>query len=76
MFPRVFWIQLGWNNIELDLFTFDANLLALNQFARSPRSEFMFVYRSSIHFDEEKTVVSSAKDITLECIKQFAMSFT
>ena len=71
VFPRVIWIPLGWNNIESNLFTFNANL-----FERSSISEFTFLYKSSIHLDDEKTVVSSAKDITLECVKQFAMSFT
>ena len=29
-----------------------------------------------MHFDDKNTVVSSANDINLECVKQFAMSFT
>ena len=77
VFPRVIWIPLGWNKIELYLFTFNANLFALNQFERSSRSEFTFVYKLSVHLDDEKPVVSSAKDITLECdFKQVALSFT
>ena len=76
VFPRVSWLPFGWNNIQLDLFMFNASLLALNQFVRSSRSEFIFWYKSFTHFDEKNTVVSSANDINLECVKQFAMSFT
>ena len=76
VFPRVFWFPFGWNSIQLDLFTFNASLLALNQFVRSSISEFIFLYKSFMHFDEKNTVVSSANDINLECVKQFAMSFT
>ena len=76
LFPRLFWFPFGWNNIQLDLFTFNASLLALNQFVRSSRSEFIFLYKSFMHFDEKNTVVSSANDFNLECVKQFAMSFT
>ena len=78
VFPRVFWFPFGWNNIELDLFTFNASLLALNLFVRSSISEFIFVYKSFMQFDEKNTVtvVSSANDINLECVNQFAMSFT
>ena len=76
VFPRVYWFPFGWNNIQLDLFMFTASLLALNQFIRSSRSEFIFLYKSFMHFDEKNTVVSSAKDSNLECVKQFAMSFT
>ncbi len=28
-----------------------------------------------MHFDEKNTVVSSANDMNLKCVKQFAMSF-
>ena len=76
VFPRVFWFPFGWNSIQLDLFTFNASLFALNQLVRSSRSEFIFLYKSFMHFDDKNTVVSSAKDINLECVKQFAMSFT
>ena len=62
--------------MQLDLFTFNASLFALNQLVRSSRSEFIFLYKSFMHFDDKNNVVSSAKDINLECVKQFAMSFT
>ena len=73
VFPRVFWFPFGRNSIQLDLFTFYASLLALNQFVRSSISEFIFLYKSFMHFDEKNTVVSSANDINLECVKQFAL---
>ena len=76
VFPSVFWFPFGWNNIQLDLFTFNASLFALNQSVRSSRSEFIFLYKSSMHRDDKNTVVSSAKYINFECVKQFAMSFT
>ena len=72
-----YWIDA----IQLDLFMFNASLFALNQFVRSSRSEFIFcinhiLYESLMHFGDKNTVVSSAKDINLECVKQFAVSFT
>ena len=77
VFPSVFWFPFSWNNIQLDLFTFNASLFALNQFETSSRSAFIFLYKSSyMHRDDKNTVVSSAKYINLECVKQFAMSFT
>ena len=76
VFPRVFWFPFGWNNIQLDLITFNASLFALHQFEISSRSEFILLYKSFMHFGDKNTVVSSAKDINLECVKQFAMSFT
>ena len=76
VFPIVFWFPFSWNNKQLDLFTFNASLFALKQFERSSRSEFIFLYKSSMHRDDKNTVVSSAKYINLECVKQFAMSFT
>ena len=74
VFPRVIWIPLGWNNIELDLFTFNANQFAVRKIIKIRVHNLK--YKLSIHFDDEKTVVSSAKYITLECGKQFVMSFT
>ena len=76
VFPKYFWFPFGWNNIQLYLLTFNASLLALNQFVRSSKSEFIFLYKSFMHFDDQNTVVSSANDINLECVKQLAMSFT
>ena len=76
VFPSVFWFPFSWNNIQLDLFTFNASLFDLNQFERLSRSEFIFLNKSSMHRADKNTVVSSAKDINLECVKQFAMSFT
>ena len=73
VFPRVFWFPFGWNNIQLHLFTFNPSLLALSDH-QDPSS--YFLYKSFMHFDEKNTVVSSANDINLECVKQFAMSFT
>ena len=76
VFPRVFWFPFRWNNIQLDLFTFNASLFALKKLERSSRSDFIFLYKSSMHRDDKNTIVSSAKYINLECVKQFAMSFT
>ena len=69
VFSRVFWFPFGWNNIQLDLFRFNVSLFALNQFVRSSRSEFIFLYKSCMYFDDKNTVVSSAKYINLECVK-------
>ena len=75
VFPRVFLFPFGWNNIQLDVFTFNASLIA-RPICKIMKIRVHILYKSSMHPDDKNTVVSSAKYINLECVKQFAMSFT